>query len=173
MSSPSASREKHVFVKYIWILYTLCWNAESCNCDKLKNYCILTMWVLHANIWLYTTVGLWKVYLKRAFVCLLSKPLKTCSSSKPLMHQIKGRNKTITWQSETGSLFRVTQLISICIVLISRFCHRFIFPGCNTAILFLSDSPSLLIILCQNYQKLIYTVYIQHIPVTKLWNISI
>lgn len=53
------------------------------------------------------------VYFEKAFVCLLSKLLRTYSPGNALMHQIRGRNKTITWQSETDSLFAVTQLISL------------------------------------------------------------
>lgn len=47
-----------------------------------------------------------KVYLKKAFVCLWSKLLKTCSPSKPRMHQIerKEQNNYMAVLNETVCL---------------------------------------------------------------------
>lgn len=68
-------------------------------------------------------VGLFpQVYLRKPSVCLLSKLYET-SASNAVNVQIKGRNQTITWQSETAWLLLHNSF---------PFCTAR-FPGCDTA----------------------------------------
>lgn len=64
----------------------------------------------------------WEVYLRKPSVCLLSK-LHETSASNAVNVQIKGRNQTITWQSETAWLLLHNSF---------PFCSAR-FPGCDTA----------------------------------------
>lgn len=89
--------------------YTLCWNTEP------QRWCDFIVPTFNTSLW--TTPGLWKKFIWRT---LLFACYPNCwKLVLPVNHwctKLKGRNKTITWQSETDSLFTVTQLISFCTI---------------------------------------------------------
>ena len=135
----------------------MCWNAEPQRwCDFIvptfNNFIMNHSWTLE------------KVYLKNAFVCPLSKLLKTCSPGEPLMHQIKRKeqnNYMAVWNRQLVYGHTTHFLLHS---LISRFHDCFIFPGPNGVwTMRFSLKCDLLSLLIFWNKKLIYNAYNQHI----------
>lgn len=73
-----------------------------------------------ASVWLESAVA---PGVCHPLVCMLSKLFKSCSSSKVLMCQRRGRNKTITWLSNTHPYTTPASLVSSCCCCCCCFTH--------------------------------------------------